>query len=263
MSEQLIEKSIVDGIATLTLNRPQRANSINRDMRDQLLQAVKRLFGQSGVRALVITGTGKAFCAGQDLQERYRQPGDEPPDLGSELADGFSQIVRTIADLPIPVIAAVNGVAAGAGANLALACDLVVAVRSATFIQSFTRVGLIPDSGGTYFLPRQVGRQRAAGLALLAESVDATQAEAWGMIWKCVDDDALNAEVNNICDQICAKPPLAISALKRALRLSVTNGLESQLAVEQDMQRALGRSDDYREAVAAFIEKRQPEFNGS
>jgi 2-(1,2-epoxy-1,2-dihydrophenyl)acetyl-CoA isomerase len=211
---------------------------------------------------LVLSGAGRGFCAGQDLSDRAVAPGSQGVDLGESLQNRYNPLVLALRNLAMPVIAAVNGVAAGAGANIALACDIVIAARSASFVQAFSKLGLIPDSGGTWFLPRLVGDARAMGLTLLGNKLPAEQAAAWGLIWQCVEDAELAATVDGLARQFAAAPTRGLAATKNALRRSWENTLEEQLDVERDVQRELGRSSDYAEGVAAFGEKRSPRFTG-
>jgi 2-(1,2-epoxy-1,2-dihydrophenyl)acetyl-CoA isomerase len=254
--------SITGGVARLTLNRPERLNSFNDAMHAEVRDALAVLQVDESVRVLVLTGAGRGFCAGQDLGDRAVAPGDPAVDLGASIERNYRPLVLALRALPLPVICAVNGVAAGAGANLALACDIVVATRSASFIQAFSRIGLVPDSGGTYFLPRLVGDARAIGLAMLGDKLSATDAAAWGLIWQCVDDDKFAAEVDALASKLAAAPTRALAAIKDTLRASPRNSLEAQLDLERDVQRDLGRSADYREGVAAFLGKRPPQFRG-
>lgn len=259
MTDVLYEFS--DGIARITLNRPGKLNSLTAAMHGELRQAIERA-ASGGARVLILTGAGRAFCTGQDLAERLVPPGAPPPDLGHSLETLYKPLVLALRALPLPVIAAVNGAAAGAGASLAFACDIVLAARSALFIQAFSKLGLGPDCGGSYFLPRLAGSARAMGLLLTADRLGAEQAERWGLIWKCVDDDKLMPEAEALAARFVQGPPLAYAAIKAALHASPHHTLEQQLDLERDTQRMLGRSEDYREGVAAFMEKRAPTFKG-
>ncbi len=249
------------GIARLTLNRPDKLNSFNTQMHGEIRQALSTL-PASGARVLILTGAGRGFCAGQDLGDRAVAPGSQGVDLGESIDKNYNPLVLALQNLPMPVIAAVNGVAAGAGANIALACDLVIAARSAVFVQAFAKLGLMPDSGGTWFLPRLVGDARALGLTLLGNKLPAEQAAAWGMIWQCVDDAELSATVDGLARQFAIAPTRGLAATKAAIRRSWQRTLTEQLDVERDMQRELGRSSDYAEGVAAFVEKRTARFTG-
>ena len=251
-----------DAVAVVTLNRPGRLNSFNAEMHEALHAALDQV-AAAGVRALLITGAGRGFCAGQDLSDRNVVPAAEPPDLGESLERYYNPLIRRIRALEMPVVCAVNGVAAGAGANIALACDIVLAARSASFVQAFCKIGLLPDSGGTWILPRLVGSARAAGLAMLGDKISADQAQAWGLIWKCVDDEALHDEARALIQHLSSQPTRGLALIKRALQAAAANTLETQLDLERDLQRLAGRSDDYREGVAAFVEKRKPVFRGS
>ncbi len=251
-----------DNVARITLNRPDRLNSFNDAMHAQLREALEWVKADASVRVLLLTGAGRGFCAGQDLSDRAVAPGGPPVDLGASIERNYLPLILALRSLPMPVVCAVNGVAAGAGANIALACDLVIAAKSASFIQAFCKIGLIPDSGGTYWLPRLVGTARAMGLAMLGDKLPAEQAEAWGLIWKCVDDTQLAATVDALLAQLAQAPTKGLAAIKQAFHSAERNSLEQQLALERDLQRALGNSDDYREGVAAFIAKRSPKFNG-
>jgi len=250
-----------EGYRVLTLNRPDRLNAFNEAMHAALMAALLDAEADSSCRALVLTGAGRGFCAGQDLSDRVFSPG-QVPDLSSTLERLYNPLVRKIRSLQMPVICAVNGVAAGAGANIAFACDIVLAARSAKFIQAFAKLGLVPDSGGTWFLPRLVGTARARALALLAEPVPAEQAEAWGMIWKAVDDVGLMDEAHRIATHFAVQPTMGLGLIKQALDAAETNDLDRQLDLERDLQGQAGRTPDYLEGVTAFFEKRQPKFTG-
>ena len=250
------------GIARITLNRPDRLNSFTASMHEELRAALGRVAADESARVLLLTGAGRGFCAGQDLSDRAVAPGSAPADLGESIERNYRPLVLALQNLPMPVVCAVNGVAAGAGANLALACDIVVAARSASFIQAFCKIGLVPDSGGTYFLPRLVGTARAMGLALLGDKLPAAQAAEWGLIWKCVDDGELGSTVDALLSQLAQAPTRGLAAIKRAIHASASSTLEQALDRERDLQRELGYSDDYREGVAAFLGKRPPSFTG-
>jgi 2-(1,2-epoxy-1,2-dihydrophenyl)acetyl-CoA isomerase len=245
-------------MARITLNRPERLNSFTAHMHEELRDALANL---GDARVLVLTGAGRGFCAGQDLNDRAVAPG-EAVDLGDTVQQCWNPLVRTLTSLPQPVIARVNGVAAGAGANIALACDIVVAAKSAKFIQSFSAIGLIPDSGGTWALPRLIGQARALGLALTGEPLPAERAAEWGLIWKAVDDDRLDAEVDDIANKLASLPPLGLAAIKEMIRSSWQHSLDEELELQAAAMRRLGFTEDYREGVAAFLEKRQAKFTG-
>jgi 2-(1,2-epoxy-1,2-dihydrophenyl)acetyl-CoA isomerase len=251
------------GVATLTLNRPERLNSFNEAMHLEVRQALETVRDSHEIRTLVLTGAGRGFCTGQDLNDRKVAPGGSAVDLGASIEKYYKPLVLALRSLPLPVIAAVNGPAAGAGANIALACDVVVAARSAVFIQAFSKLGLIPDAGGTYFLTQRLGAPRALGLALFAEKLPAEQAEAWGLIWKCVDDHVLMPTVRGMAEQLAAGPTLGYARTKQAIHAAERATLEQQLDLERDTQRELGFSHDYREGVAAFLGKRTPRFKGA
>lgn len=262
MSYQTITYTVSGAVARLTLNRPKRLNSFNAHMHQELREAIAAVESDRAVRALVLSGAGRAFCAGQDLADRTVAPGGEAVDLGGSIERDYTPLILAVRRLTIPVIAAVNGVAAGAGANLALACDLVLATRSASFVQAFARVGLVPDSGGTWFLPRLLGPARALGLAMLAESLPAAQAAEWGLIWRCIDDEDFAAEVDSLAERMAEAPTRALAHIKRLVSESWNHTLEEQLDNERDAQRELGYSADYLEGVAAFMGKREPHFTG-
>jgi 2-(1,2-epoxy-1,2-dihydrophenyl)acetyl-CoA isomerase len=283
---ETVRLDAADGVATLTLARPERLNSFTVQMHGEVQQALGRVRADATVRCLVLTGAGRGFCAGQDLADRAVDPGGARPlpgrsapavgdspqregdagheavDLGDSIERFYKPLVMALRALEMPTIAAVNGVAAGAGANLALACDLVVAARSASFIQSFSKIGLVPDCGGTWWLPRLLGPARAMGLALTAEKLTAEQAEAWGLIWKCVDDVALMPTVAALARQLAAGPTRGYVRTRQAIEAAATLPLAASLDLERDTQRELGFGGDYREGVAAFMAKRPPLFKG-
>ena len=255
----LIERR--DGYRVITLNRPQRLNAFTEPMHKALRDALGDAEGDESCRALLLTGAGRGFCAGQDLNDRLSKAGKTPV-LGGALEAYYNPLVRKLRALPFPVVAAVNGVAAGAGCNIALACDIVLAARSASFVQSFAKIGLVPDSGGTWILPRLVGPARARALALTAEPVPAEKAEAWGMIWKSVADTELIAEAHKLCQHFAAAPTLGLALIKRALDESWDNDFDAQLDLEREFQREASLNPDYAEGVRAFMEKRAPNFSG-
>jgi 2-(1,2-epoxy-1,2-dihydrophenyl)acetyl-CoA isomerase len=252
--------STAAGVMTLTLNRPGKLNALDAEMHGLLREAMSKAESDASIRAVLLTGAGRAFCAGQDLAERDMN--DPNLDLGGGLERNYNPFIRRLRALPKPVVCAVNGIAAGAGANLALACDLVLAARSACFLQAFAKIALVPDCGGTYWLPRLAGTARAMGMALLAERVSAEDAERWGLVWKCVGDDQLMDEARKLALQLAAGPTHAYGMIKQAIYASAANTLDAQLDLERDLQREVGRHGDYREGVAAFLEKRKPNFTG-
>jgi 2-(1,2-epoxy-1,2-dihydrophenyl)acetyl-CoA isomerase len=263
MTYQTILFGMADGIGRLTLNRPERLNSFTVAMHVEVRELLERVAHDPQLRVLVLSGAGRGFCAGQDLSDRAVRTGsDAAVDLGESIERYYKPLVLALRGLPVPVIAAVNGVAAGAGANIALACDLVIAARSATFIQSFAKLGLVPDCGGTWFLPRLVGDARALGLALLGEKLSAEQAQEWGLIWRCVEDSELGSVVDEVARQLAAAAPLGLARTKQALQGASQRTLEQQLDIERDYQRELGYSKDFAEGVAAFMQKRPPRFTG-
>jgi len=258
MTDAPILLAIESGIATITLNRPAVMNALSSALRRDMLAAIRR--AEAEARVIVFTGAGRAFCSGQDLADA-QAAGDDLP-LEQILNEEYVPLLNAIYDCALPTIAAVNGAAAGAGANLALAADVVIAAESASFVQAFTRIGLIPDAGGTWWLPRQVGMPRAMGACLFADKITARQAESWGMIYECVPDADFAARVAARAAHLAQGPTGAYRALKTALRGALTNDLASQLALEARLQGVAGRSDDFREGIAAFLEKRAPRFTG-
>lgn len=262
MSFETIAFAVDGGIARLTLNRPDRLNSFTDRMHEEVREALTRVETDPAIRVLVLAGAGRGFCAGQDLNDRSVSAGDAAPDLGASVEKNYKPLVLRLQNLRVPTVCAVNGVAAGAGASLALACDVVVAGRSASFLQAFSKIGLIPDTGGTWFLPQRVGMARAMGLALLAEKLPAEKAAEWGLIWQCVDDAELAATVDALAAQFAAAPTRALVRTRQLMRASMSQDLAAQLDAERDAMRELGQSPDYREGVAAFMEKRAPRFTG-
>jgi 2-(1,2-epoxy-1,2-dihydrophenyl)acetyl-CoA isomerase len=259
---ETVRLDTADGVATLTLARPDRLNSFTVQMHGEVQDALARVRADRAVRCLVLTGAGRGFCAGQDLADRAVDPNAAGVDLGESIERYYKPLVQALRSLEMPTLAAVNGVAAGAGANLALACDLVFAARSASFFQSFSKIGLVPDCGGTWWLPRLVGPARAMGLALTAEKLSAERAEQWGLIWKCVDDDALMPAVQVLARELAAGPTRGYVRTRQAIDAAATLTLDASLDLERDCQRELGRGDDYREGVAAFMARRTPVFKG-
>ncbi|CAI0916040.1 1,2-epoxyphenylacetyl-CoA isomerase [Serratia grimesii] len=262
MDNALILTHLEAGVLTLTLNRPDRLNSFNDEMHRQLSEALTLAERDDKVRCLLITGAGRGFCAGQDLNDRNVSVEQQAPDLGLSVERFYNPLIRRLTALPKPVVCAVNGVAAGAGAALALACDIVIAADNANFIQSFCRLGLVPDSGGSWFLPRLAGHARAMGMAMLGDKVSAQQALAWGMIWQVVAADELAATSQTLAQHLATQPTYGLGLIKKALYSSANNTLDQQLDLERDLQRLGGRSDDYREGVSAFFAKRPPSFSG-
>ena len=257
MGYEAILYEVSDGVATITLNRPDKMNGLNGPMRRELLDALDRAPAEA--RALVLTGAGRGFCSGQDLGDASRF---DEINLEETLREEYEPLLARISDCPVPTIAAVNGAAAGAGCNMALAADIVIAARSAVFIEAFARIGLIPDAGGTYWLPRLVGHARAMGMCLLAEPVEATTAAEWGLIWEVTEDEAIRERAAELGRRLAAGPTAAYARMKRALRQSHANDLKGQLALEAELQGEAGRTRDFMEGVSAFLEKRKPEFEG-
>ena len=262
---QFITYGVENGVATLTLNRPDKLNSLMGAMMLEMFSALGVAAQDKAVRAVVLTGAGRAFCAGQDLADPSMSPkpgSDAPADIGDVVDTFYSPLVRRLRAMPKPVVCAVNGVAAGAGANIALACDIVIAVQTASFIQPFCKLGLVPDAGGTWLLPQLVGRARAVGLALLGDKLGAEQAAQWGLIWKCVATADFESEVNTVAKTLAAGPTLGYLRTREAIDAAATRTLDAQLDMEASMQRELGNSQDYAEGVRAFIAKRPPVFVG-
>jgi 2-(1,2-epoxy-1,2-dihydrophenyl)acetyl-CoA isomerase len=259
MEEAPILSSTHDNYRIITLNRPQRLNSFNEAMHAALQEALDEASRDTNCRAILLTGAGRGFCAGQDLSDRNVSGGNRP-DLGHTVGTFYNPLIKKIKSLPVPTVCAVNGVAAGAGANIALACDIVIAARSANFVQSFVKIALTPDSGGSWFLPRLTGAARARGLAMLAEPLSAEKAESWGLIWKAVDDTSLMPEAAKICAQLASGPTAALVEIRRTLEDSENNTLNVQLELERKMLAMLGAADDYAEGVKAFMEKRPATF---
>ena len=254
-----IEHHIEDQVCIIKLNRPKVFNSFNKEMAIQLQSILDDCEKNTDVRAILLTGEGKAFCAGQDLQEITDPNG---PALSDVVSQHYNPIIERIRNIEKPIVCAVNGVAAGAGANIALACDITIAGESVAFIQAFSKIGLIPDSGGTFFLPRIIGMQKAAALMMLADKVMATEAEKMGMIYKVCADESLMEETLKVAKKLASLPTVGLGLTKRALNKSMTNDLTAQLALEDELQTAAGKTYDYNEGVTAFLEKRKPNFKG-
>ena len=254
-----IEHHIEDQVCIIKLNRPKVFNSFNKEMAMQLQAILDDCEKNADVRAILLTGEGKAFCAGQDLQEITDPNG---PALSDIVSQHYNPIIERIRNIEKPIVCAVNGVAAGAGANIALACDITIAGESVAFIQAFSKIGLIPDSGGTFFLPRIIGMQKAAALMMLADKIMAADAEKMGMIYKVCADESLMEETLKVAKKLASLPTIGLGLTKRALNKSMTNDLTSQLALEDELQTAAGKTYDYNEGVTAFLEKRKPNFKG-
>lgn len=256
-----IQSRVHQGVLEITLNRPDALNSLNIAMH-QALQQTLRQAHQAEVRAVLLTGQGRGFCAGQDLAEQDPQHPDYDPDLGQTVERFYNPLIRTITQLEKPVICAVNGVAAGAGVSLALACDIVLAARSAKFIQAFAKIGLVPDSGGTWFPTQLLGPARAMALALTGQPISAEQAANWGLIWQCVEDDVLLEQARSLAQELAQGPTYGYGLIKKAIHAAATNSLDQQLELEKQYQRQAGYSHDFQEGVQAFLEKRSPKFTG-
>jgi 2-(1,2-epoxy-1,2-dihydrophenyl)acetyl-CoA isomerase len=260
---ETVRLDVADGVATLTLNRPERLNSFTVAMHGEVRAALDAAVADPSVRCLLLTGAGRGFCAGQDLADRAVAPGSDALDLGASIENYYKPMLLRLRRLRMPTLCAVNGVAAGAGANIPFACDLVIAAKSASFIQSFSKLGLVPDCGGTWWLPRLVGPARAMGLALLGDKLSATQAEEWGLIWRSVEDDELMPTALAAARQLAAGPTLSHVRTRAAMEASLRLSFEDALDLERDFQRELGSSADYREGVTAFMQKRAPRFSGN
>lgn len=262
MAYENIQVQVDGGVAQVMLDRPKTLNSFTAAMHAELREALEHAASDPQVRAVLLTGSGRGFCAGQDLNDRTPTADGVAVDLGDSVERYYNPLIRLITTMEKPVVCAVNGIAAGAGANIALACDIVIAARSAAFLESFARLGLIPDSGGTWHLPRLVGMARARGMAMLAQKISAEQALAWGMIWDVVDDEQLPAAARELAAHLATQPTRGFAFTKQALAASATNTLDAQLDLERDLMRAAGKTYDYREGVAAFLEKRTPQYRG-
>ncbi len=263
MEFETIKYEEKNNIGTLTLNRPDVFNSLNEQMHMELKKALSMVKKNSSLRVLIITGEGKAFCAGQDLNDRSVNNGDEKLDLGESIERKYNPLIKSIYNLEIPVICKVNGVAAGAGVGIALACDFVIANEKASFIQAFCKIGLVPDSGNSYFLPKLVGMARAKELCMLGDKLSATNALEYGLISRVYPMDSIDEEVEKLATHFSTAPTYGLSLIKKALNESVDNTLNEQLELEKNLQRAAGHSNDYKEGVAAFLAKRAPEFKGN
>jgi 2-(1,2-epoxy-1,2-dihydrophenyl)acetyl-CoA isomerase len=262
MAYNCIVNTVEDGVSKIVFNRPDRLGAMNAEMMAETLDAIDKAVEDEAVRCLLLTGTGRGFCSGQDLSDRIQPKDGEKRDLGETLDKGYNRLARKVQTLRMPLVVAVNGIAAGAGSSIALLGDIVIAARSASFMQAFVRVGLVPDCGGTYALPRLVGRARALGLALLGDPIDAETAAEWGLIWKCVPDDDLMEEAHAIAKRLAGGPTKSYALIRAAIKAADTNSFDEQLDFEMQCQRAAGYTDDHAEGVRAFLEKRPPEYKG-
>lgn len=260
MAQPVLLMEQIGAVLLLTLNRPDKLNAFTAELHVALREALVHAKLKSSVRVVVLTGSGRGFCAGQDLNGRDPREATTKPDLGETLENYYNPLIRQLRDLPIPIVCAVNGVAAGAGANVALACDIVLAAKSAKFIQSFAKIGLVPDAGGSWNLTRLVGEARAKGLALTASALSAEKAAEWGLIWQAVEDEALLSEALELAEKMAKGPSGGLALTKEAIHAASEQGLDEQLNLERDLQRIAGASDDYTEGVLAFLEKRSPQF---
>ena len=263
MSYETIIYELKEGIATLTLNRPEVFNSLNEQMHKELKTVIAGIKKDKTIRVLIITASGKAFCAGQDLNDRSVNNGDEKLDLGESIERKYNPLIKSIYNLEIPVICKINGVAAGAGVGIALACDFVIAVDTASFIQAFCKIGLVPDSGNSYFLPKLVGMARAKELCMLGDKLSATTAQEYGLISRVYPKETIDEEVQKLAVHFSTAPTFGLSLIKKALNESMDNSLNEQLELEKNLQRIAGHSNDYKEGVAAFLQKRTPSFKGN
>ena len=263
MSYETIKYELNEGIATLTFNRPEVFNSLNEQMHKELKSAIAEIKKDKTIRVLIITGEGKAFCAGQDLNDRSVNDGDTKLDLGESIERKYNPLIKSLYNLEIPVICKINGVAAGAGVGIALACDFVIAVDTASFIQAFCKIGLVPDSGNSFFLPKLVGMARAKELCMLGDKLSAKTAQEYGLISRVYPKETIDEEIQKLAVHFSTAPTYGLSLIKKALNESLDNTLNEQLELEKNLQRAAGHSNDYKEGVAAFLQKRTPNFKGN